>query len=118
MSFERAGVPVGRHTPPQPDGDDEPEAPRTTPADTSGSTAPPPTKAVAPEPLETELDRQRRAQARTEALVPLMKQMATEMRSLRRDVDQIKSVIAKLGRLAEAKRRAGGSSPASTPPTI
>ena len=61
---------------------------------------------------EMQLVRQKRELVRTEALVDVMKELASEIRSVRRDVDQIKAIIAKLRRLAEAKRR-GGASPAT-----
>ena len=56
---------------------------------------------------------QKRELVRTEALVDVMKELVAEIRSVRRDVDQIKAIIAKLRRLAEAKRRRMAS-PAST----
>ena len=60
---------------------------------------------------ETQLVHQQRELVRTEALVDVMRELASEIRSVRRDVDQIKAIIAKLRRLAEAKRR--GMSPAT-----
>ena len=54
---------------------------------------------------ETQLVHQKRELVRTEALVDVMKELASEIRSVRRDVDQIKAIIAKPRRLAEAKRR-------------
>ncbi len=63
---------------------------------------------------KAQLAEQHKELVRTEALVAVMKELAAEIRSVRRDVDQIKAVIAKLRRLAEAKRRAGGSGPIRT----
>jgi hypothetical protein len=57
---------------------------------------------------EAQLVAQRGELVRTEALVDVMKELAVEIRSVRRDVDQIKAVITKLRRLAEAKRRRMG----------
>ena len=54
---------------------------------------------------EAQLVAQRGELVRTEALIDVMKELASEIRSVRRDVDQIKAVITKLRRLAEAKRR-------------
>ena len=45
---------------------------------------------------------------RTEALVDVMKELASEIKSVRRDVDQIKKIISRLRQLAEAKRRGTG----------
>jgi len=61
---------------------------------------------------ETQLVHHQRELVRTEALVHVMRELASEIRSVRRDVDQIKAIIAKLRRLAEAKRR--GMSPATS----
>ena len=61
---------------------------------------------------EMQLVHQKGELVRTEALVDVMKELASEIRSVRRDVDQIKAIIAKLRRLAEAKRR-GMASPAT-----
>ena len=54
---------------------------------------------------ESQLASHKRELVRIEALVDVMKELATEIRSVRRDVDQIKAVIGKLRRLAEVKRR-------------
>lgn len=111
-------APVGRHSTTAPDpggaGEASQVAPRSsTPlsASTAALSDPPPAEALTPEHRETELERRRQDRARTEALASLMKQMAVEIRSLRRDVDRIKSAIGKLGRLVEAQRRAAGSAP-------
>ena len=53
---------------------------------------------------EVQLADHRRELVRTEALVAVMKELATEIRSVKRDVDQIKAIIGKLRRLAEAKK--------------
>ena len=63
---------------------------------------------------EMQLVHQKRELVRTEALVDVMKELASEIRSVRRDVDQIKAIIAKLRRLAEAQRRRTAS-PATRP---
>ena len=57
---------------------------------------------------EAQLVAQRGELVRTEALIDVMRELAVEIRSVRRDVDQIKAVITKLRRLAEAKRRQMG----------
>ncbi len=61
---------------------------------------------------EMQLVHPKRELVRTEALVDVMRELASEIRSVRRDVDQIKAIIAKFRRLAEAKRR--GMSPATS----
>ena len=54
---------------------------------------------------ETQPEHQKRELVRTEALVDVMKELASEVRSVCRDVDRIKAIITKVRRLADAKRR-------------
>jgi hypothetical protein len=54
---------------------------------------------------EMQLVHQKRELVRTEARVDVMKELASEIRSARRDVDEIKVIIAKLRGLAEAQRQ-------------
>ena len=124
-------APAGRHTPPGAADDEMPSgrpvmshpsslAPLRTPVpgirrDEAAELQPAPEdEMVGLERREAQLAEQHRELVRTEALVAVMKELATEIRSVRRDVDQIKAIIAKLRRLAEAKRRAGGSAPIRT----
>ncbi len=53
---------------------------------------------------EVELVSQGRELVRTEALVTIMKELASEMRSVRSDVDQLKAVVAKMRLLTDARR--------------
>jgi len=65
---------------------------------------PAPGEAVGLVRREAELVFQGRELVRTEALVTIMKELASEMRSVRRDVDQVKAVVAKMRLLSEARR--------------
>jgi hypothetical protein len=56
---------------------------------------------------EAELVSQGRELVRTEALVTIMKELASEMRSVRSDVDQLKAVVAKMRLLTDARRATG-----------
>ena len=53
---------------------------------------------------EAELVSQGREFVRTEALVTVMKELASEMRSVRSAVDQLKAVVAKMRLLTDARR--------------
>ncbi len=53
---------------------------------------------------EAELVSQGRELVRTEALVTIMKELASEMRSVRSDVDQLKAVVASMRLLTDARR--------------
>ena len=53
---------------------------------------------------EAELVSQGREFVRTEALVTVMKELASEMRSVRSAVDQLKAVVAKIRLLTDARR--------------
>ena len=121
-------APAGRITPAGPD-DESPPGP-VRPVLGHPSTLAPrrpvvprPRRTPQPEPLEPEPNQEmvglprREAQlvehtrelVRTEALRDVMKELASEIRSVRRDVDQIKAIINKLRRLIEARRRGTGS---------
>ena len=54
--------------------------------------------------------------ARIEALVTVVKELAMEVRSSRRDIERIKTVIAKLRLLTDAQRRAARSTTPSVAP--
>ena len=132
--LEERLAPAGRHTPPDPDDEGATETSR---PDLSDSSAPVPRRLVmpgvrlAPQPVtpesdpdpetmglarrEAQLAGQRRELVRTEALVDVMKELASEIRSVRRDVDQIKAIIARLRRLAEARNRELAKSPTIGP---
>ncbi|HIE94462.1 MAG TPA: hypothetical protein EYQ83_16965 [Acidobacteria bacterium] len=56
---------------------------------------------------EAELASQGRELVRTEALVTIMKELASEMRSVRSEVDHLKAVVAKMRLLTEARRAHG-----------
>lgn len=69
------------------------------------ASAPPPTRSD--EGRET--DAMLRDRARMEALVTVVKELAAEVRSSRRDIEQIKTVIAKLQVVTDARTRAAQS---------
>ena len=64
---------------------------------------------------ERQLVHQERESVRTESLVDVVTELASEIRSVRRDVDQIKAIFARLRRLAQAQRRTTAASPATGP---
>ena len=68
---------------------------------------PAPGEAVGLVRREAELVSQGRELVRTEALVTIMKELASEMRSVRSDVDQLKAVVAKMRLLTDARRATG-----------
>ena len=118
----RLGSP-GRQTPPDQEDEGATDPPRPVISDPSTLVPRRPVmssvrrpQSVAPEPEpdpevkspvrpEAQLTEQRRELVRTEALVQVMKELAGEIRSVRRDVDQIKAFIAKLRRLTKTKKR-------------
>ena len=65
---------------------------------------PAPGEAVGLVRREAELVSQGRELVRTEALVTIMKELASEMRSVRSDVDQLKAVVAKMRLVTDARR--------------
>jgi hypothetical protein len=67
--------------------------------------------------IEADADTTQRDRARFEALVTIMREMAFEMRSLRKDVEQIKATMAESGAVPETRALvAGRPGPDRRPP--
>ncbi len=110
-------APVGRQTPQVPDDDVvTEEADHLTSHPATLAALEPGQESVGLVRREAQLVAHRHELVRTEALVTVMKELASELRSVRRDVDQIKAVIAKMGMLTDAQKRAVSPTAGHLPP--
>jgi hypothetical protein len=99
--------PAGRQTPQVAESVSGKTAPQLGDPSTLALSEPAPGEAVGLVRREAELVSQGRELVRTEALVTIMKELASEMRSVRSDVDQLKAVVAKMRLLTDARRATG-----------